>query len=82
MSDAGIAVRRVISGRPELSKDVYLDACRAKGATRQEDRAALLGMSRRSLLRYERSSIEPRVSVMRHIATTLDRTVDELWPAA
>jgi len=83
MSDAETAERRAIPGeRYRLNKDVYLAACLAKGATRQEDRATLFGLPRRSLIRYENHQVEPRVTVMRHIAARLDRPVDELWPAA
>lgn len=80
MSDADVATRRRKGTLPELSKDLYLAACRAKGAPRQEDRAELLGMPRRSLLRYENSKIEPRVTTMRHIADILGVEVEELWP--
>jgi DNA-binding XRE family transcriptional regulator len=82
MSDAATETRRVIGEKPKLRLEKYLDACRAKGATRQEDRAGLFGMPRRTLLRYEWNDIDPRGTVMRHIADTLDLTVDELWPAA
>lgn len=82
MSDADTATRRVTSEKPALNLEPYLAACRAKGATRQEDRAALFAMSRRSLLRYEKNHIEPRVTVMRRIASALDLSVDDLWPAA
>lgn len=83
MSDATTASRRVASEqKPELRFATYLAACRAKGAIRQEDRAELLGIPRRTLLRYEKNAVEPRTNVMRRIATTLDLTVDDLWPAA
>jgi transcriptional regulator with XRE-family HTH domain len=82
MSDADTMSRRTTSERPKLSLETYLTACREKGAPRQEDRAALFGMPRRTLLRYELSKVEPRVTVMRHIAARLGLTLDELWPAA
>ena len=84
MVDAATRRRRVISGQaPHLRKDLYLAACEAKGATRQEDRASLFDMPRRSLLRYELDQLtDPRVVVMRHIARTLDLEIDDLWPAA
>lgn len=82
MSDAETAERRVEGNAPKLDKNRYLTACLAKGARRQEDRAVLLNMPRRSLVRYELCQIEPRVTVMRHIAATLDLEVEDLWPAA
>lgn len=82
MSDAAIAPRCAASEKVELSLETYLAACRAKGAPRQEDRAVLFDIPRRTLLRYETNKTEPRGNVMRRIASRLDLTIDELWPAA
>lgn len=82
MSDADTATRCAIGEKPEFSRDAYLAACRAKGASTQVDRAELLSIPRRSLLRLEGNKVTPRVAIMRRVANTLNLTVDELWPAA
>ena len=82
MSDADTATRCAVGEKPKLSEETYLAACRAKGASTQVDRAELLAIPRRSLLRLEHNTVIPRVTVMRHVAKTLDLTVDDLWPAA
>jgi DNA-binding XRE family transcriptional regulator len=73
-------MRRVIPGKLKIREDLYFSACRAKGALRQEDRAVLLGMPRKSVHRYEKNKVEPKISTARWIASQLDLTVDELWP--
>ncbi|GAA0495315.1 hypothetical protein Ade02nite_18870 [Paractinoplanes deccanensis] len=83
MSDAATVVRRVIPDEPpKLRKDVYFAACRAKGATTEKDRVRLFGMPRRSVFRYENDEVVPLLSTAQWIASQLDCTVDELWPAA
>jgi DNA-binding XRE family transcriptional regulator len=83
MSDAVVLSRRVIPDEPPpINQPLYLAACLAKGAITEEDRAHLLGMPRRSVYRYEKNKIVPLLTTARWIASRLDVTIDELWPAA
>jgi DNA-binding XRE family transcriptional regulator len=81
MSDAethpGDERRRVVT-----DEQAFLAALAAKGCTSDADRAALLGMPRRSVYRYIKGEVDPRLQTARRIAQTLDAKVDELWPAA
>jgi hypothetical protein len=83
MSDAEVLTRRVIPGTPtKIDEALFFAACERKGCTSEEDRVRLLGMPRRSVLRYVKSEFEPRLHTARWIARQLDVKVDELWPAA
>ncbi len=83
MSDAEAPLRRVIpEQRRTLSRETYLAACRAKGAKTQIQRAALFGINRQAVSRYERNKVEPLVSTAQHIARRIDLTVEDLWVAA
>lgn len=83
MSDAEVADRRIIPDEPpHIDLDVYLAACKAKGALTEEDRARLLGMPRRSIYRYEKSTVQPLLTTAQWIAGRINVTVEELWPAA
>lgn len=80
MSDAEAPLRRVIpEQRRTLSRELYLDACRAKGARTQEERAQLFGLPRQAVSRYECNKVEPLVSTAQHIAGRIDLTVEDLW---
>jgi DNA-binding XRE family transcriptional regulator len=57
----------------------YLEACRAKGATSQEQRAVLFGIPRQAVSRYETGKVEPLVSTAQWIAGRIDLTVEDLW---
>jgi DNA-binding XRE family transcriptional regulator len=78
MSDAR-ALKRANAVRYRLNFDLYYEVCRAKGATTQEQRAELMGISRRALSRYEVLLVEPLVSSAHTFATRLGLTVEELW---
>lgn len=82
MRDAGSSSRRVIPApRRNLSVQLYLEACRAKGATSQEQRAQLFGLARQAVSRYETNKVEPLVSTAQWIAGRIDLTVEDLWVA-
>lgn len=80
MSDAEAPLRRVIPVQPRaLNRSLYLEACRAKGATTQEARAQLFGLTRQNLSRYEAGRVEPLLSTAQWFASCVDITVEALW---
>ena len=86
MHDARPGRRRItIDATPRhtpLNREAFLTACAQRGAATDEERARLLGTSRRHLYGYITGEIEPKLSTARRIATRLDTHVDTLWPAA
>jgi len=83
MSDAETVAPRVIPDEPpKLRLDLYNAACQAKGLTRRADRAVLFQIPRRAVYRLEKNEVVPLLTTAQRIASKLDLTVDELWPAA
>jgi DNA-binding XRE family transcriptional regulator len=81
MSDAepqpGVERRKVAT-----NESAFLAALAAKGCTSDIERAAFLGMPRRSVYRYIKGEVDPRLHTARRIANRLGAQIDELWPAA
>ena len=82
MHDAEGHQERVTPEAPKLNKDVFIAACAAKNALTDQQRADLLGMPRRAILRYIKGDVKPLLTTARRIANELDTSVDELWPVA
>lgn len=83
MSVAAPEPRRAIPVQQRaLDHEAYLEACRVKGATNQQQRAQLFGLPHQALSRYERGTVEPLVTTAAWIASRIDLSVEELWIAA
>lgn len=80
MCDSEGAHGRVIRAVPSVNEELFLAALRAKGCTREGDRARLLKMPRRSVNRYLKNEVDPKLSTARWIAQRLGVSVEELWP--
>lgn len=65
-----------------MNQELFIAACRNKGALTASDRARLLGMPRRSLTRYVKGEHTPLLDTARWIAQQLDVKVDDLWPTS
>lgn len=80
MRDSSRKPQCVIRAAPEVNEELFLAALRAKGCLREGDRARLLKMPRRSVNRYLKNEVDPKLSTARWIAHQLGTTVEELWP--
>lgn len=81
MSDAQTASRREPRPGPvAVNTDLFLNACRAKGAVSDAERAALLGRSRKTVYQYAHGKIEPKYYTAVRIAALLEVDPADLWP--
>lgn len=83
MSDAVAPLQPATrDARIPVNRDLFLSACAAKGCATDEDRAQLLGITRKNVYNYRRGLIVPLLPTARRIAGVLEVDIDELWPAA
>lgn len=78
MSDADTA--HAAPQRIAVNTAAWGAAFAAKGCHRDEDRARLLGMTRKSVYRLVRGQVAPLLPTARYIADTLGTDMDALWP--
>lgn len=60
--------------------ELFESRCADKGATTNEQKAALAGVDWSTIWRFRKGDMGPRLEVARQMAENLDTTVDELFP--
>ncbi|AEV86670.1 hypothetical protein ACWT_5653 [Actinoplanes sp. SE50] len=82
MSDAAKPTRRaaIDTSRVAVNKDLFLNAFADKGCATGQERADLIGTSRRLTERYLAGEVVPTLPTARRIAKRLGRNIDDLWP--
>jgi DNA-binding XRE family transcriptional regulator len=65
-----------------FNSELFDQRCRALNATTEAEKAALVDVNEVTLWRFRKGHTQPNLRDARRIATRLDLTVDDLWPAA
>lgn len=63
-----------------FNAELFESRCAERGATTNEQKAALVGVDWSTIHRFRKGEMGPRLEVARQMAERLGTTVDELFP--